>query len=132
MKQQPLSQEIIKLIEDEARSQMGLPPYLPLESFAPSMKAGYDMFMAGLQFALTDPAILSSLKGGEWVSVDERLPEKDINPAYSVEVLVTTTNLYNNSIQLHGIAQYYFEQDCWIHLHFEPTHWMPLPTPPKP
>ena len=55
-----LSKETLELIENAAKAEIGLPPYLPLESFAPSMKAGYNMFMAGVNYIFSNPAILKS------------------------------------------------------------------------
>lgn len=70
-----------------------------------------------------------SVPVSRWISVVSK-PEKDLNPAYSVEVLVSVDKLYAGRLPLYGIGQYDFEHDCWLHLTFEPSHWMPLPQKP--
>ena len=55
----------------------------------------------------------------EWISVKERLPDK------WVWVLVSDGNGADADVA------YINDNEDWIEAAFEPTHWMPLPPPPK-
>ena len=58
----------------------------------------------------------------EWISVKERLPDK------WVWVLVCN----ENGLQPEAMDTAFIgSRGDWIDAAFEPTHWMPLPPPPK-
>lgn len=59
----------------------------------------------------------------DWISVEERLPEsgETVLVWHHGEVQMAWLNHFTN-----GVA--YFVRDT--HYNFEPTHWMPLPSPP--
>ena len=65
----------------------------------------------------------------EWISVEERLPEKGTN----VITARWSTACLDNPKLLVDVA--YFSGGTFQHLEaqfvFEPTHWMPLPEPPR-
>lgn len=60
----------------------------------------------------------------EWISVDERLPEEGIL------VIVCDKNAKDAAS---FISFYFHERKVWSFcgMTFHPTHWMPLPEPPK-
>ena len=63
---------------------------------------------------------------GQWRSVDDKLPEIDD------VVVVTYPNLYVPSDRDMGTA--YYDGEDWYttdDTHIRPTHWMPIPEPPK-
>lgn len=63
-----------------------------------------------------------------WVSVGERLPESETDVlvcgryVFADEILTAVAGLF------HGV---WMSQETEDNLRFEPTHWMPLPTPPE-
>ena len=55
-----------------------------------------------------------------WISVDERLPEKDgFYLVWGPPAIYTETKWYDQGT----LAQYFWKRDI--------THWMPMPEPPK-
>lgn len=61
----------------------------------------------------------------EWISVKDRLPPKRTS--------ALTCDRYGNiHIMFHcGGEKYPFNIPPWHPYYYEPTHWMPLPEPPK-
>ena len=64
----------------------------------------------------------SNAKSSRWISVEERLPER------GVEVLGTNGKAVEMCTYWPGQPTPW---ESWTAFHFKPTHWMPLPKPPK-
>lgn len=56
----------------------------------------------------------------EWISVEDLMPEK-----YEYVIIYAEDNVYIASCDEMGLFN---DSDGWS---FDPTHWMPLPEPPK-
>ena len=72
----------------------------------------------------------------EWISVEDRLPEIPIDCSYSDDVLI----VFDNKKMLTAQLKFDYEEldVVWCENEgdgedyaFKPTHWMPLPSPPK-
>ena len=58
-----------------------------------------------------------------WISVEERLPEENAKGESDVVLVTDGKHIF------HG---YYWRRiNDWISLFLIPTHWMPIPKPPK-
>lgn len=66
----------------------------------------------------------------KWVSVDERLPEEDGSTGESIIVLISTRKGV-----MAGFLEDVHDSSSWSDIQRiygpSPTHWMPLPEPPK-
>ena len=83
-----------------------------------NVKKGY-ISMRGLAEALYN----AGYRKQEWISVDDRLPEKE-----GVYLVHTTYNIIETEvfyISKHDDISYWWDLDGMV------THWMPLPEPPK-
>lgn len=78
--------------------------------------------------AMRNPDAIPTLTPpNEWISVEERLPEKG-----KCVLVYATSNIGANEIAIDRLE----EGEChpiWVYTHgwFEVTHWMPLPQPPS-
>ena len=62
----------------------------------------------------------------EWISVDERLPER------STRVLAYSKKYNEADVYYYGGADEWWDNDGWASAkYYEITHWMPLPGAPK-
>ena len=65
----------------------------------------------------------------EWISVEDRLPEEGI------QVLIYTWRKFRGYVEIVSPRRAMYSRDGhWTAISswdFEPTHWMPLPTPPE-
>ena len=59
----------------------------------------------------------------EWISVKDRLPEDDL-------LVLITDGLSLGDYEIARWNGSYWTRKAWP-LGYEPTHWMPLPEPPK-
>lgn len=65
-------------------------------------------------------------KHGEWISVDDRLPEE------RVKCLVYYKHAYCDNDGYRDIGTVFFYKGCFdVGLAYKVTHWLPLPEPPK-
>ena len=74
----------------------------------------------------SEPISCSHEKGGEWISVDERLPKQR-------KLVLCIWTLENGCLNNYGFARYQGENVWYVSnegIH-KVTHWMPLPEPPK-
>ena len=60
-------------------------------------------------------------KQSEWISVDERLPEKDVRVLVYIKSDRSYTNIDTDRLDDRGFVRWYKDV----------THWMPLPEAPK-
>ena len=60
-------------------------------------------------------------KQSEWISVDERLPEKDVRVLVYLNTDLSYTKIDTDSLDDRGFVRWYKDV----------THWMPLPEAPK-
>lgn len=68
---------------------------------------------------------------GEWISVNDRLPEqyKYVLAVFSNEEMVVACVFDYDEDVAHWRAQ--IDMGWESDMDFDPTHWMPLPEPPK-
>ena len=71
--------------------------------------------------AIADHLIANGVTVQEWISVDDRLPEKD------EIVIICTDKNFIYAGELIGDT-WFLDNDSWTET---VTHWMPLPQPPK-
>jgi hypothetical protein len=65
-------------------------------------------------------------KQSEWISVEERLPER------STRVLAYSKKYNEVNVYYYGGADEWWDNDGWASAkYYEITHWMPLPEAPK-
>lgn len=64
---------------------------------------------------------------GEWISVKDRLPENGI----VVRTKIHDENGSRNEQELKRSGNLWFLPDGSMYVYYTPTHWMPLPEPPK-
>ena len=76
---------------------------------------------------MADYLIENGLTIQRWIPVTERLPEED-----GVMVLVcgSRKGIYTAEFRRNGQHTWFHKMNSKCH-HCEPTHWMPLPEPPK-
>jgi hypothetical protein len=71
---------------------------------------------------------------GEWISVNERLPDSS-TPMETIDVWAYYRHDFPNSEWKQGKCRYYGEYDYWRSndspSDIEVSHWMPIPEPPK-
>lgn len=71
----------------------------------------------------------------EWVSCEDRMPEKeDDYLIYPIPKYSTGIEYFNKYMDKGGHKPNTFESESEygeVHVHFCITHWMPLPSPPK-
>jgi len=93
----------------------------------------YNKIYMGEQLSIEELAVVfnSLVSGEEWISVENRLPEK--NDYYAVV-------LNSPKIEGAGVAEAFWAGDRWDwgvsiryenHMKLSVTHWQPLPAPPK-
>lgn len=72
---------------------------------------------------------------GEWISVEDRLPEEKINPkTYDFEYVLCATKFRDVMPFQYGTATGDTKAHFWYGVRIVDefvTHWMPLPEPPK-
>ena len=68
------------------------------------------------------PKLLLNILNDGWISVRERLPEEG--------VVVSASN-GSNSIAAWRCMGHFVENGFSTRLHYDVTHWQPLPSPPK-
>ena len=67
---------------------------------------------------------IEALKADRWISVKDRLPEEI---GYPPVICGHTTDIWTDAAVVNGGRQFIGSDGCEIF----PTHWMPLPEPPK-
>lgn len=74
------------------------------------------------RYFLADHLIAHGVTVQEWISVKDRLPEKD------GDYLIYATVPFNGR---KFMAVMHYEEDAHLPIWSDTTHWMPLPEPPK-
>lgn len=77
--------------------------------------------------AMTKEKLAEIRERMQWVSVDDRLPEKDETILVWVGTMCTRACVGKTP---YGPAWYLIDKNCYLNW-WSVTHWMPLPEPPK-